>query len=421
MKRYSLTHLSDECLRRELSTAAANEKVATAELLAHIAEFDERKLYLPAAYPNMLAYCVGELRLSEDAAKKRIQVARAARLCPAVFDALGEGRVHLSGLVLLAPHLTPESGTELLLAAQHKSKVEIEQLLAERNPKLPVPAGVVPVAVADSGAPGHLETTVQVEGARAQGPADVQARVAPLSAEAFAVQFTRSREADERFRYAQDLLGHAVAPNDIAKVYDLAMQELVKRLERTRFAASSRPGRRRGTAAGSRHVPAHVRREVWNRDGGQCTFVSDTGRRCAATRALEFDHVKEFARGGEATVENIQLRCRGHNQHTAERTFGAEFMRRKREQAAETKAVKARVPEEEAWADRPEDDDVIRALRTLGYRAEESRRALEHCGDMLDASPGERLRRALTYFPLRGRKVVPFHEDTSPVVDPLIA
>ena len=76
MKRYSLTHLSDEALRRELSTAATNEKEATAELLAHIAEFDARKLYLPAACHSMLDYCIKELGLSEESAKKRISSAR---------------------------------------------------------------------------------------------------------------------------------------------------------------------------------------------------------------------------------------------------------------------------------------------------------------------------------------------------------
>jgi len=252
VKNYSLTHVSDESLRRELSAAAANEKHATAELVAHIAEFDERKLYLPAAYPNMFAYCVGELRLSEDAAKKRIQVARVARLCPAVFEALAEGRVHLSGLVLLAPHLNPESAIELLIAAQYKSKAEIERLLAERTPKLPVPAAVTPVSMTDSRAPGHVEMTASSAGQRSPGHLDSHARVEALSAEAYAVQFTRSREADERFRYAQDLLGHQVAPNDIAEVYDLAMKELVKKLERTRCAATSRPGRSRAAEA---HLP----------------------------------------------------------------------------------------------------------------------------------------------------------------------
>ena len=76
MKNYSLTHLSDESLRRELSAAAATENEATANLLAHIAEFDFRKLYLPASFPSMLDYCIRELHLSEEAAKKRIRDAR---------------------------------------------------------------------------------------------------------------------------------------------------------------------------------------------------------------------------------------------------------------------------------------------------------------------------------------------------------
>src|SRR5262249_8927291 len=88
---YSLTHLSDDVLRRELTTGVTDEKQATAWLLARIAEFDERKLYLPEAYPSMFAYCTGALHLSEDAAKKRIQIARVGRSLPGVFEALAEG------------------------------------------------------------------------------------------------------------------------------------------------------------------------------------------------------------------------------------------------------------------------------------------------------------------------------------------
>src|SRR4030095_10496293 len=120
--------LHTEPPRGELSAVALKEKEATAELLAHIAEFDARNLYLPAAYPNMFAYCTGELGLSEDATAKRLQVARVSRKCRGVLDALAQGRVHLSGLVLLTPHLTPESADELLAAATHKSKAEIERL-----------------------------------------------------------------------------------------------------------------------------------------------------------------------------------------------------------------------------------------------------------------------------------------------------
>src|SRR3989442_9651968 len=107
MQCYSLSHLSDEALRRGLSGAVAQERGATAELLAHIAEFDARKLYLPAAYPSMFAYCVGELHLSEDATLKRIRAARAARRFPAIFAAAAQGRLVLCARVRLGPHLTP--------------------------------------------------------------------------------------------------------------------------------------------------------------------------------------------------------------------------------------------------------------------------------------------------------------------------
>jgi 5-methylcytosine-specific restriction endonuclease McrA len=76
-----------------------------------------------------------------------------------------------------------------------------------------------------------------------------------------------------------------------------------------------------------------VKCEVWERDGGQCTFVSETGQRCPSRRLLEFDHAEPVAHGGAAMVDNLRLRCRAHNAHEADRTFGAEFMKHKREGA----------------------------------------------------------------------------------------
>jgi 5-methylcytosine-specific restriction endonuclease McrA len=82
-----------------------------------------------------------------------------------------------------------------------------------------------------------------------------------------------------------------------------------------------------------------VKRAVWKRDGGQCAHVSDTGQRCPARKDLEFDHVREVALGGRATVEGIRLLCRTHNQYQAERAFGAGFMHEKRRAAQEDRAA----------------------------------------------------------------------------------
>src|SRR5258706_5211968 len=135
MRAYSLSHLADPELQRDLTSAIAQDRTSTAWVLAHIAEFDARRLYVPAAYSSMHAYCVHELHLSEDAAAKRIQAARVARQFPAIFEALAKGRLHLSAVVLLAPYLTLENAEGLLAEASHRTKAEIEELLARRFPR----------------------------------------------------------------------------------------------------------------------------------------------------------------------------------------------------------------------------------------------------------------------------------------------
>src|SRR5256885_2358097 len=106
MRARSLSHLSDVALLRCVSDLLARDRETTAELLLHLAEVDARKLFVPVGYPSMHAFCVGEWHLAEDVAFKRIQAARVAREFPAILDAVSDGRLHLTAVVLLAPHLT---------------------------------------------------------------------------------------------------------------------------------------------------------------------------------------------------------------------------------------------------------------------------------------------------------------------------
>src|SRR5207249_6474324 len=120
--------VSEPALLRDCETVHARERGVTAEALAYLAEVDARKAYVPAGYDSMFAYCVGALRLSADAAFKRIKAARAARRFPALFAAVADGRLHLGAVVLLAPHLTEDTADELLTAATYRTKAEIERL-----------------------------------------------------------------------------------------------------------------------------------------------------------------------------------------------------------------------------------------------------------------------------------------------------
>ena len=69
-----------------------------------------------------------------------------------------------------------------------------------------------------------------------------------------------------------------------------------------------------------------MRRAVAERDNYRCAYVSESGRRCESIAELEFHHVRAYARGGPSTVDNLQLRCRLHNDYEATLDFGASFM-----------------------------------------------------------------------------------------------
>ena len=68
--------------------------------------------------------------------------------------------------------------------------------------------------------------------------------------------------------------------------------------------------------ASGRAIPAAVRRQVWQRDGGRCSYVDrQTGRRCNSRHLIEIDHILPYAMGGGADPENLRLLCGAHHRH----------------------------------------------------------------------------------------------------------
>jgi hypothetical protein len=346
----SVADLSDQALLAEVKRLAVGECQATASLIASLAELDARRLYLAEGCASLFTYCTEMLHLSEHAACRRIEAARAARRFPLILERLAEGALTLTAVGLLAPHFTTDNHEALLDAARHRSKREIEQLVAHLHPRPDVPVSVrkLPTPQASGVASQPLMVTGQMLGkeppetqaqpfATASTPASVPAParrpalVVPLAPERYKVQMTVGAETYAKLRRAQALLRHAIPDGDPAAIFDRALTVLVVELEKTRLAATKRP-RASGTdttAAGpdadpagrARHIPAAVKRAVWARDGGRCTFIGPHGR-CKEEGFLEFHHVIPYATGGETTEGNVSLRCAMHNRHEAEQYFG---------------------------------------------------------------------------------------------------
>jgi hypothetical protein len=331
-----LSSLSDDDLLGRLAALLGRSRMGESDLVAHIGEVDRRRLYAREGSPSMFAYCLEVLHLSEAEAYLRITAARVARDHPVILSMLADGRLHLSGIAKLAPQLTRENGEELLGRAAHKTKQQIEELVAEVSPRPDVPA-VVRKLPERAAAPG-LETAafatsvlneLRPDGVRSSSALRSMASVQALAPSRYRVEFTASAELREKLDRLRALMRGDVPGGDLAAIIECAVTEKLERMEAKRFAKTPTPRKtlqQTDTSPASRHIPAAVRRVVHERDGGRCRFVDGNGRRCSERHRLEYHHRHPFAFGGDHGPENICLMCPAHNRHLAELDYGRKTM-----------------------------------------------------------------------------------------------
>ena len=299
-----LKTLSDDELLCRLSALLSDSRRVEADLVSHIAEVDHRKLYARESAPSMFEYCTRVLHLSEQEAYLRITVARVAREYPVLLVMLRDGRLHLSGIARLAPHLNPDNVATLLELATHRSKRRVEELIAELAPrpdartvvrKLPDRRGFAqpygspqlgpdrvesrelktqligdatttlltltgseveldsapePDVTLDSARPGldpRGRSTAAVGGPRSAPAGSLGSTMAPrnliepVAPARYKVQFTASVELRDKLERLQALMRSSVPDGDLAEIIERAVTEKLDRLEARRFAKTSAP------------------------------------------------------------------------------------------------------------------------------------------------------------------------------------
>jgi hypothetical protein len=285
--RFGLLSVKNAELLAGLSLLVQRGNELTAEVLAHLAELEERRLHLQLGFPSLFAYCVEALGLSEGSAGRRVAAARVCRRFPEAFGLVARGDLHLSALCGLAPHLDAQNATELFNACRRKTRRQVDELLAARFPKpdireqirrLPVrgraaaasnepriPAGtntreeaLSKASVASQGQRVALVETAKVgegcgseavDGAPASAPAPVRRReIEPLSADRFGVHFTADLELRELLERARALASHRVPKNDLASLMRVVLASFVKNEEARRFAVGRKPRRAKADA-----------------------------------------------------------------------------------------------------------------------------------------------------------------------------
>jgi 5-methylcytosine-specific restriction endonuclease McrA len=279
---HSVERLTDDELLAGTRRLVGRSNQLLAELLAHLGEVEARGVQRLRACSSLYTYCIYELRFSEDEAFRRVAAARLTRRFPALLDAVSSGELHLTGLLMLGPHLTESNLKDVLSRAKHRTKRELARLVRVLDPLPAVPARIEPlgpaparvvldgpsweefvhsmcpvreltpgerprdwgesvndlrVGDADSNRANDGEESQAAE-LGAPAPARVDAAASDsLAPERYKVQFTAPAEYVRLVDEAKALLSHAVPRVTLEEIHLRAMRALVSGLRKKKYGA----------------------------------------------------------------------------------------------------------------------------------------------------------------------------------------
>lgn len=363
-----LSHLSNEELIRSLKSLVGDERVVVVAVLKHLTEFEHRRLAESESFPSLFEYCVRELHYAQGEAFRRIRAARAAEKFDVLYGHIEKGELSLTTLAMLEPHLKWDNYRKLIRAAKGLSTREVEALVASLNPVAAAPAeririvtvaaspapvtpadelftspveaastNEVPAAApmssaAESSTKHAAECPIVASAEASKGPAAVAPPppappppLAPLPQPVRRAHFSFTADEDflRDYERAKELSRHRWPEGKQEDVFGGAIRALLDKIDPEKRKRRRDRGRRLLAGARSRHIPAAIKDEVWDRDGGRCVYESPDGRACGARANLEFDHVRPWALGGgSGDAANIRLLCRAHNDLEARKAFG---------------------------------------------------------------------------------------------------
>ena len=347
-----LNCLSNAELTNRLEFLVSTEKETTTEIIRHLAEIENRRLYASLGFGSLFDYAVRKLGYSNAAAMRRINVARAGTKLPKLFDYLDNETVTLSSLDACRELLLGENGAEILDKLQGKSREQAEWLSASYQPVKKNKDHVEKIFIgeAPSFQKGLFENEINFRsGSRIPNhfEREESQEKKSVTEEKYKISFTTSVEFMEKVKRAQEILftgrsGDLPLEKVFAEGLDLFIEkycpkERQKRREVRELKKESvvvnQPTIESKELSNSRYIPVWLRDEVLKRDGYRCSYVSAQGYRCDCPVGLEIDHVIPFSKGGKTDLENLRILCSTHNFLAEIEVFGSAFVEEKIERA----------------------------------------------------------------------------------------
>ncbi len=304
----SLSSLNSVQVVEAARNSISVETHATTDVIRHLREIQERKIYLEFGYPSLFEMCTKEFGYSNGAAQRRILAMRLVKDIPEVEEKIAAGEISLSTAASLQSFFQLEKKREvvpskaeryeLVQTCESMSSREVERELARRNPELDRRESIR--AVSDD----RMRLSYSVT-------ETLWRKMEQLKALRSHVNAKMTNE---------DLLEWLVELGlDKADPVRKAERAEVRRQKRksTDSLPASEVKPRHESVLGAepnRYITADVDHELAKSRSMGCDFVdSATGKRCGSQHFLQRDHIVEYAQGGSNTLENLRWLCGQHN------------------------------------------------------------------------------------------------------------
>ncbi|MBD3178261.1 MAG: hypothetical protein GF417_00935, partial [Candidatus Latescibacteria bacterium] len=307
MLRAELQSIGSRKLLEDLASLNDRERRLRVRILLYLREIDRRKLYLEEGYSSMFDFCTGYLRYSESAAVRRIKAERAMGRSKRIILMLLSGDMTITGLSKIESICTPENTDQVLDQAAGRSCRELDLLRARHCPAEPKPEKVRPVFVKTK---LEIKTEEENRGGRkftANAGGDES-----FIEQKYRLEFMVDEKTMKKIQKAKSLLSTRYPEGiKLEKLFDTLLDNYLDKND---------PERRDGDnnikinkSNRTRHIPQRIKDLVYRRDGGRCSFVGKSGRRCGSRWNLQYDHIVPYGKGGGNSPDNLRLLCARHN------------------------------------------------------------------------------------------------------------
>ena len=352
-----LKSLSDQKLLSQTKLLAQKERNITIQVIQHLSEIEYRKLHLKRGFSSLFDYTVKELGYSEGSAYRRIKAMKLCREIPETSDKLKAGSLNLMTVSKLQVFfekqnkkiIKTQSDLSLKHTQEHQTNFETQWSGSQsrafsasttecafsqaKTNKAELQRSDSSPRRIDASYPKDqkLNLLKKVEGKSSRQTERLLYEIDPdlsvskekvryLDKNQIEIKFTLNKNAYENIERLKHLLSHKNPNMSYQELFSILVKlGLDKYDPRQKLKKKEKHGRADQTKTdqtSSRYIPVRIRRWIWARDYGECSYICpETKKKYGSKHLLQIDHIHPYSLGGSSGTGNLRLLCAGHNQY----------------------------------------------------------------------------------------------------------